>query len=219
MLSHAAMVSARGVSLASAGIQPSSFWRLKVRSRSASQPSSNLPLYLSAHSLKMWCGPCAAPGAQYMKNGLSGENARCLLHPRDRLVRQVFAQVVFLVVRRLDRVEVLEQPRLPLRGLAGEKAVEVVEADALAGRPERERPHRRGLGRGRVVPLAEGGGLVSVVAQDLREGRGRPGNHAGIAVPVHRALGDGAGADALMIAPGQQRARVGEQIDVVWNAL
>ena len=54
--------SARGVSLVSAGIQPSSFWRLKMRSRSASQPSSNLPLYLSAHSLKMWCGPCAGAG-------------------------------------------------------------------------------------------------------------------------------------------------------------
>ena len=78
MLSHAAMLSARGVSLVSAGIQPSSFWRLNVRSRSASQPSSNWPLYLSAHSLKIWCGPCAAPGAQYIKNGLSGAYARCL---------------------------------------------------------------------------------------------------------------------------------------------
>ena len=75
MLSHAAMLSARGVSLVSGGIQPSSFWRLKVRSRNASQPSSNWPLYLSAHSLKIWCGPCPAPGAQYIKNGLSGENA------------------------------------------------------------------------------------------------------------------------------------------------
>ena len=45
----------------------------------SSQPSSNLPLYLSAHSVKTWCGPCAAPGAQYMKNGLSGENAWCRL--------------------------------------------------------------------------------------------------------------------------------------------
>ena len=72
MLSHAAIVGSRGVSFALAGIQPSSFCRLNVRSRSASQPWSNLPLYLSAHSLKMWCGPCEAPGAQYIRNGLSG---------------------------------------------------------------------------------------------------------------------------------------------------
>ena len=39
-----------------AGITPSSFWRAKVRSRSASQPSSNSPLYLSAHSGVTWCG-------------------------------------------------------------------------------------------------------------------------------------------------------------------
>ena len=55
-------MSARGVSFAFAGIQPSSFCRLKTRSRYLSQPSSNLPLYLSAHSLKMWCGPWAPPG-------------------------------------------------------------------------------------------------------------------------------------------------------------
>ena len=36
------------------------------------KPSSNVPLYLSAHSFMIWCGPCEAPGAQYMKNGLSG---------------------------------------------------------------------------------------------------------------------------------------------------
>ncbi len=63
----------------SAGIQPSCFCRAKTRSRYLSQPSSNLPLYLSAHSGKMWCGPWAAPGAQYMRNGLSGEKAWCRL--------------------------------------------------------------------------------------------------------------------------------------------
>ena len=30
-------------------------------------------------------------------------------------------------------------------------------------------------------------------------------DHAGIAVPIHRAFGDGAGADALVIAAGEQR--------------
>ena len=40
-----------GVSLASAGITPSFFCRANVSLRSLSQPWSNLPLYLSAHSL------------------------------------------------------------------------------------------------------------------------------------------------------------------------
>ena len=61
MLSHDAIVSARGVNSAEAGIQPSCFWRAKTRWRNLSQPSSNFPLYLSAHSGKMWCGPWAAP--------------------------------------------------------------------------------------------------------------------------------------------------------------
>ena len=136
---------------------------------------------------------------------LVGRIGAMLAHPGDRLVGQVLAQMIFLIMGRLDRIEVLEQPRLPLRGLAGEEAVEVVEADALAGWPERERPHRRGFGRRRVVPLAEGRSLISVIAKHLGDGRGRPGNDAGIAIPVHRALGDGAGTHALVISAGQQR--------------
>ena len=33
---------------------------------------SNLPLYLSAHSLGAWWGAWQAPGQKYRKNGLSG---------------------------------------------------------------------------------------------------------------------------------------------------
>ena len=105
---------------------------------------------------------------------LVGREGAMLAQPGDRLVGEVFAQMIFLVVRRLDGVEVLVQPRLPLRRLAGEEAVEIVEADALAGRPERERPHRRRLGRGRVVPLAERRGLVAVSAEHLGDRRGGP---------------------------------------------
>ncbi len=54
----------RSVSTASAGMTPSSFCRANVSSRSASQPWSNLPLYLSAHSVGTWCGACVAPGAK-----------------------------------------------------------------------------------------------------------------------------------------------------------
>ena len=97
------------------------------------------------------------------------------LHPFDGLVSQVLAQVVMLIVRWLDRVQVLIEPGLVLRGLSGEEAVEVVKANPLSGRPEVEGTHSRGLGGWRVVPLAEGGGLIAVVTQHLREGRRRPG--------------------------------------------
>ena len=106
-------------------------------------------------------------------------------------------------MRRFDRVEVLVEPRLVLRGLAGEESVEVVEP--VPRRPSVERPHRGGLVGGRVVPLAEGRGLVTVVVQHLRDRGGRPGDHAGVAVPVDGTLGDGPVADPLMVPPGQQR--------------
>ena len=61
----------------------------------------------------------------------------------------------------------------------------------------------------KLGPLAESGALVSVGAQNLCKARGRPGNDPSIAVPVHRALRNGAGADALMIAAGQQRSARG----------
>ena len=113
MLSHAAMVSARGVSLLCRN--PAKFLlTCEVFSRSASQPSSNWPLYLSAHSLKIWCGPWAAPGAQYMKNGLSGQR-RCWLHPSIRLISQIFGKMITRIVRRLDGIEVFKESRLPLR--------------------------------------------------------------------------------------------------------
>ena len=130
-----------------------------------------------------------------------------LLHPGHGALGQVFAQVVVLVVRRLDRIEVFVEPRLPLRGLTGEEAVEVVKA--VAGGPAVERAHRGGLIGRRVMPFAEGGGLVAVVAQGLGDGGGGFGDHAHIAVPVHGALGNGPGTDVLMITPRQQRCSSG----------
>ena len=64
MSSQAGISSWRAVSSASGGITPSSFWRAKISSRSASQPASKRPLYLSAHSVGTWCGACVAPGAK-----------------------------------------------------------------------------------------------------------------------------------------------------------
>ncbi len=149
--------------------------------------------------------PVSGAGSPVHQEGLVGRERAMLAHPGDGLVRHVFAQMVLLVMRGLNGVEVLDQARLPLRSLAGQEAVEVIEADTLAGRPKRERPHRRGLGRRRVVPFAEGGGLVAIGAKHFRQRRGGSGNHSGITVPVHRAFRDGPGPDTLMIAARQQR--------------
>jgi hypothetical protein len=57
------------------GTMPMAFCRARMVSRIASYPMSNCPEYRSAHSLKMWCGACAAPGQKYRKNGFSGAMA------------------------------------------------------------------------------------------------------------------------------------------------
>ena len=113
-------------------------------------------------------------------------------------------------MRRLDRDGVLEQARLILRGLARHESVEIVEA--IARGPTVERTHRGRFRRRRVVPFAEGRGLVAVIAQHRRNRRGALRDDAGIAVEIERPLRDRARADALMIAPGQQR-RAGRRAD------
>src|SRR3984957_10657565 len=79
MSSQVVISSWRLVSSASAGTTPSSFCRAMICSRNVSHPLSNLPLHLSDHSLGTWCGAWVAPGAQYMKNGLSGTSAFCAI--------------------------------------------------------------------------------------------------------------------------------------------
>ncbi len=66
------MAAGFGASFVSGGTTPSRFCRASVSSRSASQPWSNWPLYLAIHAFGTWCGAWVAPGAKYMKNGLSG---------------------------------------------------------------------------------------------------------------------------------------------------
>ena len=150
----------------------------------------------------MWCGPCAAPGAQVHQEGLVRRERPVAAQPGDGLVRQVFAQVIALAVGRLHRVGIFIQPGLVLGGLPGNEAVKIVEA--VAGGPAVEGPHGGGLVRGGVMPLAEGGGLVAVIVQDLGDGGGSLGDGAGVAVPVHGAFSNGAGAHPLVVSAGEK---------------
>ena len=132
--------------------------------------------------------------------------------PADRLFGQVLAQMIFFIMRRLDGIEILDKPRLPLRRLAGKESIEVVEPDRFAGRPVCKRTHRGRFGGWGVVPLAECRTLVAVVAEHLRECCRGSRNKARVTIPVDRALGDGPRTDTMMIAAGQKR-RAGRRAD------
>ncbi len=109
-----------------------------------------------------------------------------------------------LAVVGMDRGGVAEQvARLPLAGVAADKAVEVVVA--LPDRPVGERPGRGGLPDRHVVVLAEPGGGVAVLLQrhrHMRALRPRDGVVAGVADGT---FGNVAEADGVMVAAGQQR--------------
>ena len=153
--------------------------------------------------------------------GVDGEVA---VHPGDRLVRHGLGEVVVLVVldvRRGNRVVVLPQGGFPLGALAGDEAVEVVEA-AACGRSivgaVGELVDRR------VVVLAEGGRGITVVAKHLGDGGRGFGNDAGVAVPVVGQLGDLTESDSVVVTarhqggPGRRAHRGGVE-GVVGDAL
>src|SRR6202020_1125078 len=103
------------------------------------------------------------------------------VQPRDRVIREILAEVVALLgrLRRQHARRVADQVRLVLRSLAGEEAVEVLEADLA--RPVVKRARRRRLDRGRVVPLAKRRGRVPVVLEDLGAERAALGDFTGVA--------------------------------------
>ncbi len=58
--------------------------------------------------------PVRGAGRPVQEERFVGRVRAMLAQPRDRLVGEVFAQVIILAVRRLDRVEVLDQSGFPL---------------------------------------------------------------------------------------------------------
>ena len=146
--------------------------------------------------------PMDAAGRPIHEERFVRRKGAMFLQPGNPLGGHVLGEVIFLIVRRLDRRGVFHKSRLPLRGFAREEAVEIIEA--VARGPIGEWPHGGRLVGGRVVPFTKGGGLVAVVLQHLGNRRGSLRNDARVAVPIHRSLGDRAAADALVIASGEQ---------------
>ena len=79
--------------------------------------------------------------------------------PVDTMLREILGQVVFLVVRRLDLVGILNQPRLPLRRLSGEKPKNNQSRGPVGQRSNG--PIDVVWVRRRVVPFADRRGLVT----------------------------------------------------------
>ena len=122
---------------------------------------------------------------------------------RDGVVGHVLVEKVLLVVvRRFDGLDVLEDSRGPLAGVAADEAVEVLKTQP--GRPEIERTGLAGMPVGDVVVLAVPGGVVTVLPEHLGEGPAALGHERVVAWEAGAGLHDGAGGARMVVAPGQQ---------------
>ena len=125
--------------------------------------------------------------------------------PADAVVGQVARELVALFGRlvRFHRRRAAVERREELVGLAPDEPVEIVEAHV--GRPVVERPGGGGLVVGDVVVLAEPGRGVAVLVQNLGDGGGAVGDEPAVPGIAAGNFLDDAGADAVVVAPGEQR--------------
>ena len=129
-----------------------------------------------------------------------------LLHsdPLDRLVGHVVVEVVVgLAEIRFDRLGALHDGRTPLARVATDEAIEVIESQS--GRPEIKRSGLARLPVGHVVVLAEPGGAIAVLLQDLRDGGGVLLHDRVISGKPRGRLGDHPGVHGMMVPAGDQR--------------
>ena len=128
------------------GSRPAAFCRANVSSRSLSQPWSNLPLYLSAHSFGTWCGAVRGAGGVVDEERLVGRLGLLVVQPVRSCGRpgRRGGNSPSSFGHADDRV-VLGQNRVVLAGCAAEEAAEVVEARgrSASGRTGRRRPAGR----------------------------------------------------------------------------
>ena len=111
-------------------------------------------------------------GRPIHQEGLVRRDRALLPHPGHGLVGHVCGEVVALFVRRRQTYRVLHHGRFVLRRFAGQETVEIVEAYQSSRWPKIEWSLRCDVFGRRVVPLAEGRRLVSVIAQHLGNRRG-----------------------------------------------
>ena len=140
--------------------------------------------------------------AQVQVEGLVGVDLPEVGDELDRLVDQVLGQVVALLgrPRRLDRVVVVDEVRVPLARVAAEEAVEALEA--APERPAVVRAGRRLLVARRQVPLADHVRAVAVLDQHLRQHAVLERHDPVVARVAGGELGDAGHAVAVVVPPG-----------------
>src|SRR5262245_9397369 len=120
-------------------------------------------------------------GGKIGKEGTIRRYRLLLMNPSDTFVRQIARELIsfFRPFGRLDRIGVTDQRRIKLISLAGNKAVEVIEA--LISRPIVEWSSRTGLVVRHVVVLAKPSAGVSVLLEQFGECRAAFRDDAAIA--------------------------------------
>ncbi len=196
----------RGVSSASAGMTPSSFWRANDPLALDVPAVVESALVLVGPLLGDVVGRMGRAGREVDEERAIGHQRLLLPDPVRRPVREVLGEVVALLGRgrRLDRRRALVQRRLVLVVLAADEAVERLEP-AAAGRPRVERPERRRLPHRDLVALAELRGRVAVELERHRERRLGVRAQRAVAGRRRRRLGDAAHAHRVVVAPGEER--------------
>ena len=166
---------------------------------------SNLPACRPRQSSGGWCGRVGGAGGEIGEDRPVRGDRFLLADPADAVVGQVARQLVALFGRlvRFDRRRAAVERREELVRLAADEPVEIVEPHV--GRPAVERAGGGGLVVGDVVVLAEPGRGVAVLVQDLGDGGGAVGNEPAVPGIAAGNFLDDAGADAVVVAPGQQR--------------
>src|SRR6266581_8215023 len=100
---------------------------------------------------------------------LVGRNRPEQANPFDGLVRHILVEeIVLVIVCRLDRLDVLEDSRRPLAGVAADEAIEIFKSQS--SRPQIERPGLAVVPVGHVVIFAVPRGVVAVLPEYLGEG-------------------------------------------------
>ena len=144
----------------------------------------------------------ASAGREVNEEWFVSHQRLLLAHPRDRLIRHVFGEVITFLggLRRFDRYSSLVDCRVPLIGLAADEAVKVFEA-ATARRPLVEGTERTGFPYRHFVTLAELRRRVTVQLESHRQRRFVLRQHRSVAGRGRRDLADAAHVNRMVVAP------------------
>ena len=123
------------------------------------------------------------------------------VNPFDGFVCHVFfKEIVFVIMWRLDRLDVFEDRRRPLAGVAADKAIKILKSQS--GRPQIEWPRLAVVPIGHVVILAVPRGVVAVLPKHLGEGSDAFRHERVVTREAGTALHDDTGRRRVVITSG-----------------